>query len=184
MNFWELATYLWPSWLLGIGMIVATYKTDHKDLIRIEWEIVLKCIKLLAFAFIIRLAFFWACKLLGFSGAHSKAELEPVFGLPWQVILFVFWEDAAHGLPLILLDRLLPKRWYFDAIRVVALTIVMLSFGSGHLYQGLFGFGASIAYLLFATLMGKRYGFGTVMIGHTLYDLSTIGFLRLIWGWM
>ena len=93
----------------------------------------------------------------------------------WK-ILFVFWEDLFFVAPIIYLQ----KHSNYKITAMVLLFLSAIIFGSAHLYQGTFAFFASIAYLVGLSFMGgKKYGLGTVMIFHVLFDISGVMAVRL-----
>jgi hypothetical protein len=113
---------------------------------------------------------------------HFPGLFGPPQGLnliPWTASFTVFWEDMAHGLPLLILRNLIgyDKRWN-KTINNIALTIVMLSFGLGHIYQGLLVPILLAFYIPYSVKVGKEYGFGTIAICHILYDLTTLLFVK------
>ncbi len=94
----------------------------------------------------------------------------------------VFWEDACFVLPLLILDRLLANTPVAKVIFFAAAIISSVIFGLGHLYQGFFAVALLFLYVPLAFQLGKRYGLGTIMLGHVSYDvvtfMSSIIFLR------
>lgn len=171
MTFKDIALSMWPFWGIGAVMLAATAAAGHKELIRIEKSAVLRWVKFLGIITIYRLLVF---KLL----AHFSMFGNSVQGasiIPIGATFTVFWEDACHGLPLVLLQMMIgTKTWLTKIINAVALGLVAASFGSGHVYQGTFAAMILMLYIPYSMKLGKKYGFGTVMVCHTLYDLSTI----------
>ena len=112
---------------------------------------------------------------------HSAAKNISI--IPWELTLSVFWEDSCHGLPVLLLQLFLgtDKKWKW-AIHALCTAIVMVSFGLGHVYQGIFAACLISFYIPYSIKIGKQYGFGTVMLCHTLYDLTTLLSLKLLVG--
>lgn len=173
MDLLNFALRMWPNWLMGIYMIYATIKSDNKDLVRVESSPIRNWVEILTFATIFRFLAFFTMKLTGTGLDAIREHLMPIFQIPWQLTLTVFWEDACHTLPLALLQRFLPNKLWAKALNFVALLLVMLSFGLGHTYQGIGAACLISLYIPISLKLGKKYGFGTMMICHTLYDLST-----------
>lgn len=95
----------------------------------------------------------------------------------WRLAL-VFWEDAFFAIPIYYMkDKWKWSRYLWLPI-VAALSI---TFGVGHMYQFEMAFFATllIPYLIWYRY-GKRFGFGTVMICHILFDMFTITTFKLL----
>ena len=146
-------------WILGALSVIYVYRID-KSYLRIDT----KAIK----SFLVFML--WLTLIRTFMFIFISNPMENILPLinPW-LMLGVFWEDAVYVLPLIMLrDKTnLNKVAYYTLFVISALV-----FASGHLYQGIMGL-ASIFYLYLSAKYGRQYGFGTVMICHTLYDLIT-----------
>jgi len=174
----EVALQMWPCWMLGILMIVLTFRSEYRNILRVEWRPLLKFIRLLCVIACMR---FVMLKFLApeamVESARNMAHL-----IPWQALLGTFWEDACHSMPLVLAGLMWgASRWY-KVLAPVALVLVAASFGSGHIYQGVVPAFAISFYIPVAMRLGKQYGFGTVMICHILYDLSTLLSIKWILG--
>lgn len=174
MSFQEMAMHLWPMWAMGIFMMVTVFRSEHRDLLKVSTKPILKWIGYLGVITAIRLFSFWMIKQSGTDTSIVIEKLSPVNTIPWQGIFGVFWEDAMHGLPLALLARGLPSKWWSKLTSWAATVLIMLSFGSGHMYQGLLSAFLIMWYIPFSVKVGQKHGFGTVMICHILYDLATI----------
>ena len=85
-------------------------------------------------------------------------------------------------MPLVLASLMFQKSKMYSWLSKPLLVLVMLSFACGHIYQGLFPALAISLYIPVAMKMGKKYGFGTVMISHMLYDMSTLLSIRWMLG--
>lgn len=178
MDFSSIVAAYIPYWLLGAGMLYATYKSEHKDLVRVEPKTVAKWT-----GFLVLLTIYRTIMFKYFPDAFAVAVAkESVSTIPWQLTLTVFWEDACHGLPLVLLRRFLGTKWYAWPVHIITLAMVMFAFGLGHTYQGIGAATLLSLYIPASMDIGKRRGFGTVMINHTLYDLSTVLFMKWITG--
>lgn len=168
MNMQEIILRMYPMWILGIFMIAMVWQSEYRYLLKVDKKAVLKWS-----AFLVVLTI---CRFLMFKFVlpHGTMDNESVT-IPWQAALTVFWEDMCHGLPLVLLSNFLDKsKWYNRALQRMAFALIMVSFGLGHLYQGITAAVILSFYIPYSIHMGKKYGFGTVMLGHMLYDLSTI----------
>lgn len=161
---------MWPCYLMGIGMLYATWKSEHKDLLRIEKKRLLKFSLFLVLITIYRYFIF----KLGGNNPHLKEVQETIVSIPLPATLLTYWEDACHGLPLAVLGRVLDGKWYRKLIYWPALAVTMLIFGLGHVYQGIPAATLLAFYVPFSTDRGKKYGFGTVILCHMLYDFSTV----------
>lgn len=165
MDMKDIALNMWPAWMLGIAMLYATWRSKYKELLRIDWKAVRNWTIFLVLLTLWRM---WTINRLDIQALEGAAMI------PWQSTLTVFWEDACHGMPLVLLRKYLGTKWFTWPIHILALLIVMIAFGAGHVYQGI---GAAIVLSFYIPLsmdIGKKNGFGTVMIGHVLYDLFTV----------
>ena len=178
MDIKTIASVMYPYWIMGAFVIWATIKAGHKDALRMEKIPILKWIRILLIVAI--------CRFFIFKYTHrvdnpSKAT-QAILQIPWPLCLTVAWEDALHTLPLFLLRRLIGERWFVLPIHWLATIIMMVEFGMGHLYQGFIAAALLSLYVPITLRLGKKYGFGTVMLCHTLYDLSTILLLKFLSG--
>lgn len=179
MDLKTVALAMYPYWIMGAFAIVAAIKGGHKDAVRVEPKAVGAFLKFLCVITLYRAVLF---KLFPNFGMFKEAG-HTITSIPWQLTLTVFWEDACHGLPLLLLQRFIgTEKWWAKAINFIALAFVMIEFGLGHVYQGLIAATLLSFYIPYSIKMGKKFGFGTVMICHTLYDLSTILSLKFLLG--
>ncbi len=162
-------------------MITLVLRSSYAYLLRIEKKPIFSWIGMLSIVSVLRLAFFWAFIKSGASTTALKAQLAGVNSIPWVAALGVFWEDACHSLPLVILGAMWPSKWA-KPFRILAFLIIMVAFGLGHIYQGLGAACLLAFYIPLSMKMGKKYGFGTVMICHTLYDLFTIFLIKWVVG--
>lgn len=178
MDFKTFALKMYPYWILGAGVLAATALAGLKDIIRIEKQAVFNFIKFLGILTLYRIVLF---KLFpNFGPFHDAAK--NITMIPWLATLTVFWEDACHGLPLYLLQKLIgTKKWTWP-IHGILTAMVMLEFGLGHVYQGLASAALLSLYVPYSIRYGKQYGFGTVMVCHTLFDLATILSMKVLLG--
>lgn len=166
---------MYPYWLLGAGVLVGTWLAGYKKDIRIEKPALKEWARFLGVITVLRVILF---KFLPHQ--HIQEVAKNISVIPWPLTLTVFWEDACHGLPLLLIQRLIgTKKWTWP-IHGFLIGLVMLEFGLGHVYQGLWAALFLSCYVPYSIKLGKKYGFGTVMIGHTMFDLVTILTVKLL----
>jgi len=89
----------------------------------------------------------------------------------WRLGL-VFWEDAFFAIPIY---YMVDKWKWKEYIWLPITAILSIRFGIGHMYQFEAAYFAAllIPYLAFYRY-GKKYGFGTSMVCHILFDMITI----------
>lgn len=178
MDFKTMALSMYPFWILGFFVTLATILAGHKHMVRIEKNAVYKWIKVLCFITMWRYIFFKFFSSTDMvSHIHDNISIIPV-----PATLFVFWEDACHGLPLFMIKKYIGKRKWLKPFYYLLLFLVMIEFGAGHLYQGLLASIMLSFYVPYSIKMGEKYGFGTVMICHTLFDLTTILSVKYFFG--
>jgi hypothetical protein len=178
VDFKTIAQNMYPYWILGALVISAVIIAGKKHLLRVEAKPVLKWIIFLGVVTSWRLLL---TKLVGYSGVHTSTQ--GVAMIPPIASLTVFWEDACHGLPILLLrDFIGTRKWWAKIINWSALLLVMTAFGLGHLYQSVWIALLLCFYIPYSVRCGRQYGFGTVMICHTLYDLVTLIFVKYFMG--
>lgn len=186
-----------PFWLLGIIMIYLTIKSGHRELLRFEKRPIFKFSLFMLLLTAYRLIFFY---YLG-DTPMIKDQVQAVLHIPWWGVLGVFWEDMSFAVPLVMLKKLLssnaeklslvqpegfvpePKsNWRPKLVYALAMGLMMASFGSGHVYQGLLPACLLSLYIPFSVSRGQMYGFGTVILCHILYDLVTVLTLQWFFG--
>jgi hypothetical protein len=179
MDIKSIAAVMYPYWLMGAFVIWATIKGGNKDVVRVEKKPLMSWIKFLVIITCYRIVMF---KLFA-HGTSLEETAKTITTIPWPLTLTVFWEDACHGLPLLLLRNFIgTDKWWKWLIHAPLLAMVMLEFGLGHVYQGVFAAAMLSLYIPYSIHLGRKHGFGTVMIGHTLYDLTTILSLKFLLG--
>lgn len=151
-----------------ILLMVATQFTKEKDILRIELDQVTKFLALMVFVTLIRIAFYDFMRDVG--GVKSFPMIPPEISEHKWSLALVFWEDFCFGVPIYLAFKYLKRKW----ISVVITIFLSLLFASGHMYEG------KQAVVLTAFLpyfgfykYGKKFGFGTTMVCHILYDFLT-----------
>lgn len=168
MTIQEVALRMWPAWTMGLIMLYLVKNSKYSYLLRVNKKGLLKFACWMSVVTLVRFVLF---KLSGPASAQAR---ELANFLPWQVTLAVFWEDMCHGVPLVLAGLMLKSKSWYKYVRLPLLLMVMFSFASGHVYQGMFAAATISFYIPFTMSLGKKYGFGTVMLCHMFYDLLTI----------
>ncbi len=178
MTFSDIVMRMFPYWIMGFIMLYAVWNSKHRELLRVSWPALKKFTKIMVLLTVYRAVIFH------FFGDQPllKDQASGAMMIPWQSALTVFWEDACHGMPLVLLSRWLEGKKWAKWINRAAMAFVMVSFGLGHVYQGWFAAAFLSLYIPFSMKMGEKHGFGTVMIGHSFYDLITILTLQFFLG--
>lgn len=177
MDIKSVALQMYPYWILGAVVLAATVKAGFKDLIRVEKKAVLNWVRFLFFITMYRIILF---RLFPGSWQESAKNIAII---PWPLTLTVFWEDACHGLPLLILQKLIgTDKWWKWLIHGPLTALVMVEFGLGHVYQGIIPAMLLSLYIPYSIRLAKKFGFGTVMIGHTLFDLVTILTVKFLMG--
>jgi hypothetical protein len=175
MNFTQFALHMYPYWIVGILIICLVLASNFKDLVRIDKTALKKWVLFLVIMTSIRFLLF---KLLV---PHSVSSLlKGPASIPPLVGLTVFWEDAVHGLPLLILRKLIGVKKWTKPLHAILLGLVMFEFGLGHVYQGGIAAAFLSLYVPYSIKLAKKYGFGTVGIGHMLYDIFTIMLLKFL----
>lgn len=181
MSLQEMILHYLPMWLLGLFMIFITIKSGNKDILKINKPSVVSWAKFLVISTVLKAIFMYFTW-----NAATADQFSNISWIPWQLTLTVWWEDAAHTLPLFLLYRLIgtsKKTW---PIHALAFLIIWLAFLSGHLYQGFMPAVFISMYIPFSLYFARSRGIGTMMVNHVLYDFSTIilvqGMLRIMHG--
>jgi hypothetical protein len=175
MDFTTFASHMYPFWILGVCILGLVIAAGQKHWIRIEKSAVLRWMRFLA---IITACRFAMSRLPWF---HYLFDVKNASYIPWTVTFTVFWEDACHGLPLFILQKLIGKanKWT-RSIHFILLCITMFEFGIGHLYQGPMAAFLLSFYIPYSIKKGEEYGFGTVMMCHMMYDLVTLLFVQYL----
>lgn len=179
MDLKTLALAMYPYWILGAVILIITILAGHKNVVRVEKDAVFKWAKFLLIVTVYRFILF---KIFPHWSLFTEAQ-KNITMIPWPLTFTVFWEDACHGLPLYLLQQWtgMEKRWA-KVLNYVLMGLVMIEFGAGHLYQGMLAAAFLMLYVPYSIKYGKKFGFGTVMICHTLFDLTTILSFKYLFG--
>ena len=153
------------EYYIGIAILLAVYLFDPKT-VRIQWNSVASFCGFMAFITVMRIALFDYQMSQGASFPVMPPEIYQS-GI-WRLAM-VFWEDCFYALPIYYAFKYLNKwpAWIFAII-------LSAHFGAGHVYQGVgTAIFLSIYPIFIANKFGVKYGFGTVMVCHILYDMFT-----------
>lgn len=165
-----------PYWIMGIMMVFLTMRSENdRDLMRIQPKSLLK------FARVMLMVTFYRCILMHFFPPTMQSA-GPVLQIPLWLTATVGWEDACHTLPLAIISRFLGDSKLAKLAMIPMTMMVMLSFGLGHVYQGILPACMISFYIPIVTNLGKKHGFGTVMLCHMAYDFITLLTVRLFLG--
>jgi hypothetical protein len=152
---------------LIVGLVIlAFFIAFDRNTVRVQWNSVASFMGFMSLLTCIRLGVFSFLGQQGFAPPQVPIEILQT-GVWWFSL--VFWEDAFYVLPIFLAHKYL--RPLFAWIITIFLSVY---FGAGHVYQGLLVAGITMLYPYFLSYkFGKKYGFGTVMVCHILYDYVT-----------
>lgn len=167
---YEAALSLYPGWILGALMICAVVVSGNRDLLRVQWKSVLN------WALFMVPVTVW--KMIGLHQLVATPEglqiLEAATRNPWQIALLVFWEDMVFAVPITILDRYIKNLWIKIPTVFIATLFMALIFGVGHWYEGGFSSACILAaYIPLSVYRGSKFGFGTMILCHMLFDLCT-----------
>jgi hypothetical protein len=149
--------------LLALFIILITLCFDRKAL-SVDWGAVSKFLAFMsAFVCFVICVESFSIKMNGIRPTNTVID-----GLADWTLGLVFLEDALFVIPIYLLRKFLSPNKFLWISYIV---IVSLIFGSGHLYQGTLAAMILCLYPFFLSYRyGIKFGFGTVMICHVLYD--------------
>jgi hypothetical protein len=177
MSFFDFAFHMFPYWCLGAAMGWAVWKSDYKDLLAFDKK---TFGKFFVFMTVVSIYRYFMLRVLINHGYGS--HLDAIKNLPVGATMFVGWEDMAHIAPLVLMRKMLgTKKWTWP-IHALATLVVMISFMSGHIYQGVVPAMFISLYIPFAVNFAQRKGLGTLMVNHITYDFMTIMLIKMIVG--
>ena len=138
-----------------------------REIIRIEWD---KVAKFSAFLLLVA-----AIRFSLMEGANTSSGFIPSF----RDIPLVPWEDSFFSLLLIYFFK-----DYLNLSKKVWIPIAVASsflFASGHIIYGATWATMTLFFPYFLSYKyGKKYGYGTVMVMHVLYDFTTILTVKLV----
>lgn len=169
-----LIIYFLPQIITIIGMTIINF-TKEKETMRIEWDKVAQFCGFLAMLFVFRVCSESFLVDAGLSTGNVGLPIEISQNL-WSIGL-VFWEDFFFAVPIYFMMKYMKRRWL-----AIAITIALSAlFASGHMYEGPRAVFVTFFLPYFVTYQyGKKYGFGTTMCCHVLYDFSTILVAKMI----
>lgn len=178
MDFQTVLAHMWIPWTLGIFLICAVYFSKNREMVRITPKGVFKF-----FLFMLVLSVFRYVLLKNFASQETLDHAAMITGMiPWQSTLGVFWEDAVFAMPLAVLREKVVKTSQYWTVFVPFLLLSMFVFGSGHTYQGNIAAGILSLYVPLSVTLGRKHGFGTMMICHIMYDMMTLLLLKWMVG--
>jgi hypothetical protein len=176
VEFISFALNMVPFWTYGVLMFVAVYFSSYRDLLAVKFKVVLKWAIFVLAISIVRY-FLIHC----FSSPEEITALaSSLTWLPTWSTFFVPWEDLSHAIPLAIMGRSFPDNYFFRTVRYFFLIVLMVDFGAGHLYQGVFAACMLAFYIPITLYFGKKHGFGTIMLCHVIYDLATVGLIKYL----
>jgi hypothetical protein len=169
MDFKHTAQAMFECWVLGAAMIYLVKNSKYASLLKIDKAGLWKFAKLLMLTTALRIV--WLKFIVPQEVADGLKNIGDM--LSWQSMLFVYWEDACHTLPLVILKRMYKNTKWFRWVYPALLGATMASFGIGHAYEGLGAVFMMAIYVPWTMKLGEKYGFGTVMLCHIAYDILT-----------
>ena len=149
--------------------------TQHRDLFRISWDKLAAFCGFLAVLFAFRILQYTF--LLDMGLIDKLPTLHPQIAKSMWTLGMVFWEDMFFAVPLYFIWKYMDRKWLQLGL-TVALSVL---FGLGHAYQGMQAVVITMFLPYFVSYhFGKKYGFGTSMCGHVLYDFSTVMAIQML----
>lgn len=166
MTFRDIASVMWINWLFGLFVILSVYYSKHRNMIRIEIEPIIFWCKMLAIITVGR--------VIAFKYFDMNHDGSAVADIPTFATLTVYWEDTISLILVLFLNMVGDDKIWKKAINFAAIVLTMIYFGSGHMYQGIASAVMLSFYIPFSIKKAPKIGWGTLMVCHTLYDLTTI----------
>jgi hypothetical protein len=160
-------------WVFGLLMPLILRFFD-RSVVRINWSALSKFLVFMVMVTFVR---------FGIMDAQVKLGGTVLPPIPRQIdlwsLLLVYWEDCIYAIPLYYLAKWLKGRW--KILWWAAALFSSYHFAIGHVYLGsplwtaiTFFYPVFISYRY-----GIRYGFGTVMLAHIMYDMFTVITVKL-----
>lgn len=178
MDLKHTADAMFSCWVLGLIMIYLVKNSKYSYLLRIEPAALFRFAKFLLFL--------TSCRLFYYGLIAPQETLDSIKAatnmMAWPTFFGVYWEDACNAMALVVMTKLFKQNKLFNLIRLPILTMMSISFGMGHAYQGMQAAVIMSLYIPITMTLGRRYGFGTVMLCHIAYDLLTFFSLKTIAG--
>jgi hypothetical protein len=153
---------------IGILILLLVYWKDRK-ILKFDLDVVGKFLTLMVILTFVRITLASIAAEFGIYPQHFNKGLGMV---PYWRLALVFWEDAFFAIPIYYMK----DRWQWSKhIWLPIVAVLSIIFGLGHMYQGEWAFFATllVPYFFFYRF-GKRFGFGTTMVCHILFDMITI----------
>jgi len=166
-----MATFLMPIGLL-ILLLVAI---RDRHILKIDLKAVQTFITLMILLTFFR---FTMASVLAEMGVNVAQINKGLAHIPFWRLALVFWEDAFFAIPIYYMK----DKWKWSRyLWMPVVAILSVTFAIGHIYQGQWAFFATllVPYVIWYRY-GKRFGFGTVMICHILFDQMTILAFRML----
>jgi len=156
-------------YLMILGLIIfALVLIFDRKILKIDLKVIQTFLTLMALMTFFRLALFSFGQSLGLDMISMN---EGINQIPFWRFATVFWEDAFFAIPIYyMIDR-----WKWNKnIYMPIIAVGSIVFGLGHMYQFEMAYFATliIPYAVFYKA-GRKYGFGTSMICHIVFDMIT-----------
>lgn len=178
MTISEVAMRMWPCWLAGFTMLLLIWKSEYKSILAVDIKAIGGFLKFMIGVIAIRYLLFPFL----YGNMDPEVLKQMANFIPWQTTSMVFWEDAVFILPLILLAKNYGEKKWYKYLSTPLLIANMITFGSGHMYQGPIAAACLSMYIPIVMNIAKKYGAGTTMICHICYDMITLIALKLMVG--
>jgi hypothetical protein len=163
--------------LAGISLLVMLVFnfTKEKETFRISWDKLAQFCGFLAILTVFRIYQYIFMLDMGLMKRLPMIPAE-ISGHMWTLGL-VFWEDMFFAVPLYFIWKYMSRKW----LQISLTVILSVLFGLGHAYQGWQGVAITMFLPYFVSYhFGKKYGFGTSMCGHVLYDFATVMAVQML----
>lgn len=171
MSFEQTVLRMWPAWVIGLSILLLTFKSKYRPLLAVKLKPIKFFLCFIAVLVVTRLV----CWKLFQQMTLIPVDIKALQSIPWQASLFVFWEDATYVLPFMIFKRIVHGKKYMRLFYYATMFLMCLDFGAGHIYQSIYVGLLMTIYIPMVMDLAEQYGVGTVMICHTIFDLSMIG---------
>lgn len=152
--------------IVGVLIVVVMIKRDS-PLMKVNWEALTK--------FFVFMMVISAARLAVMDYGHAIAP-SGLSAIGYRDFIWVFWEDAFFSMPIYFLKDHLQLR---KLLWIPAAVLLSIAFYWGHRYYGLLGLVTLAVPYFVSYKFAKKYGYGTVMVGHVLYDFIGIMTINL-----
>lgn len=160
---------------IAIAVLIGLQFTKEAEITRIDWT---KISQFMAFMVMVTLFRTFAVDFMMQVGWMKYLPTVPyeIASAKWTLGL-VFWEDVFFGMSLYFIAKHVKNKW----TRRTLILLIVAAFASGHGYQGWTGILFSALYPWYVSkYYGEKYGFGTVMMCHIIYDSFTCFWLIML----